>query len=252
MNEWVVQDFVRRSEAPAPRRSWRFILGAALSMILHGLLLLWLIDPVLRSQAPSSTTRRPELQVAWFELVDVPPQREPPEPKPSPAPAPEPKAAPPVAPTPATRAPALIATLAPDATSAEPERPADSNAAEASSPTPPALTGLGESGEVAPATHGQPEPADYVWDVLSHLEQFQSYPEPARRRGESGTVLIRARVSRHGVVLAATVLSSSGSKRLDQAALALLTAASPLPEPPPGETAITELELPIVYRLGPL
>lgn len=251
MNDWVVQDFVRRAEPPAPRRSWRFILGAALSMILHGLLLLWLIDPVLRSQAPSRTATRPDVSVAWFELVDVPPEREPPEPKPSRAPAPTPKATTPEAPKPAARAPSVIATLEPDAEHAEPDRPADSNAAEATSPAPAALTGQGDARDTAPATHGRPEPADYVWDVLSHLERFQTYPEPARRRGESGTVLIRARVSRHGVVLAATVLSSSGSKRLDAAALALLTAASPLPEPPPGETAITELELPIVYRLGP-
>lgn len=251
MNDWVVQDFVRRTEPEAPRRSWRFILGAALSMILHGLLLLWLIDPVLRSQAPSATTHRPDLSVAWFELVEVPAAREPPEPKPSLAPAPKPKAATQEAPKPEARAPAVLATLTPDATSAEPEQPADSNAAEASSPTPPAINGLGDAGEAAPATHGQPEPADYVWDVLSHLERFQTYPEPARRRGESGTVLIRARVSRHGVVLAAAVVTSSGSKRLDEAALALLNAASPLPEPPAGDTAITELELPIVYRLGP-
>lgn len=248
MNGWVIQEFVRSPKPPAPRRSWRFILGAALSMILHGLLLLWLIDPVLRSQTPSAISQKPDLAVAWFELVDVPPSKAPPKPKPATAPA----AAPRPRPEAALKAPAQTVLATPAAEASETEASDLSTPPnEQSASMTEAVGGQGDSADTAPSAHGQPEPADYVWNVLSHLEHFQSYPERARRRGDSGTVVVRARVSRRGVVLASEILSSSGSRILDQAALALLAAASPLPKPPPGDTSITELELPIVYRLGP-
>jgi periplasmic protein TonB len=46
------------------------------------------------------------------------------------------------------------------------------------------------------------------------------YPPAARRMGEEGTVVVHVRIGRDGRVLASTLAQSSGSPRLDAAALA--------------------------------
>jgi protein TonB len=61
--------------------------------------------------------------------------------------------------------------------------------------------------------------------VVGWLAAHKAYPDEARRRGEEGTVAIRFSVDRAGHVLDVTVLSSSGSARLDEAALAVLRGA---------------------------
>lgn len=115
-------------------------------------------------------------------------------------------------------------------------------------------TETGDHDDAALAAVAQPAftPAGdeaYVWDVLTHLRRFQHYPERARQRGIEGTVWLRARVSRRGEVLRADIEHSSGQAQLDAAATRLIAQASPLPPPPDGAYAITDLSLPVEYRL---
>ena len=62
--------------------------------------------------------------------------------------------------------------------------------------------------------------------VSGWLSAAKTYPDEARRRAEEGRVTIRFTVDRSGRVLDATIIGSSGSQLLDQAALALLRQAS--------------------------
>ena len=75
------------------------------------------------------------------------------------------------------------------------------------------------------------------------------YPLASRRLGEEGTVVLRVRVSADGAVSQLDVGSSSGSARLDRAALA--TVANWRFEPARrGHVAIAAaVEVPIIFRL---
>ena len=238
MTSWAVDELVLATP-PAARRSWGVVLGAALSLVLHGFLLLFLMLPAESGPRPEPPAR-PTSEVTWFDYSPAPPK---------PAPARQPDRAAPkpqrVAETTAQADP-IDAIVVPDAVQpelataipliAETEQSADADSTDIGDP--PATTPKGASAEDA-----------YVWDVLGHLQPFQLYPRAAQRRGHEGTVLIRARVSRRGVVLKTEIRRSSGHRSLDEAALELLLAASPLPPPPRGATAITELDLPIAYAL---
>lgn len=65
-----------------------------------------------------------------------------------------------------------------------------------------------------------------VADVAYKRQPQVEYPEEARRRGQTGTVLIRALVGTNGRVESASVEQSSGNRLLDQAALRAVNRAS--------------------------
>lgn len=240
MSAWAIDELVLQAKAPPPRRSWTVIAGASLSIVLHGILLLFLMLPA-RPGAPRPSLQGATESVAWF---DVLPAKQMPRDEPEPRSAPAPSAA---SVAPATRAPPILAI----------DTPSDSAIPIDTAPAVPPFPETATADSVAPsptATQTSATPASepgYVWHVLDHLQEFRSYPRAAQRRGHEGTVLIRARVSRKGQVLKAEVRESSGHRSLDEAALALLAAASPLPPPPRGTTAITDLDLPITYSLRP-
>jgi protein TonB len=62
--------------------------------------------------------------------------------------------------------------------------------------------------------------------VVNWLAEHKTYPDESRRRGEEGRVVIRFTVDRSGHVSDATVTTSSGIARLDEATLALMRDAS--------------------------
>lgn len=70
--------------------------------------------------------------------------------------------------------------------------------------------------------------------VVAHLERRKRYPSSARARGEEGTVLVAFRIDGGGRVLSASLARSSGHSVLDEAALAMVERASPVPAPPSG------------------
>lgn len=78
--------------------------------------------------------------------------------------------------------------------------------------------------------------------LVAQLERNKRYPSDAQSRGEQGVAQLAFSVDRGGGVHNARIVRSSGSSALDQATLAMVGRAAPLP-PPPAE--ITGSQIPI-------
>lgn len=83
-----------------------------------------------------------------------------------------------------------------------------------------------------------------------HISRYNEYPEEAWDKGVEGTAIIFLRINRAGKVLTAEVAQSSGSKLLDDAALATIRKGEPFPPMPDYafegmETA--EFTVPLLY-----
>lgn len=72
-------------------------------------------------------------------------------------------------------------------------------------------------------------PARWQSRLMAHLERHKP-----RARGERGTAYVRFRIDANGRVLSANLARSSGSSGIDEAAVATVRNASPVPAPPPG------------------
>jgi protein TonB len=83
----------------------------------------------------------------------------------------------------------------------------------------------------------------YMGEIAKKLQKNKINP----RSKETGTVLLRFTVDPKGEILTRTVIQSSGSKLLDDAALASLERAAPFP-PVPGGDAGGPLELQVPFR----
>ncbi len=68
--------------------------------------------------------------------------------------------------------------------------------------------------------------------MQAHLQKFQKYPRSAQRRNVEGTAWIRFRMDREGKVLSYSIERSSEHEVLDEAALAMIERAQPLPPLP--------------------
>ena len=86
--------------------------------------------------------------------------------------------------------------------------------------------------------------------ILAHLERFRRYPARARAARQQGTVHVRFRMNRAGMVLSSAVVKKSGSFDLDQAALDTLRRAQPLPAIPADMPDEVELSVPVEYYLS--
>ena len=92
---------------------------------------------------------------------------------------------------------------------------------------------------------------DYLERVRRSLERFKRYPDEARKLKQEGTVQVSFVLARDGSVLSAQVTGGSGFVLLDQAALDMFNAASPLPPVPnyvEGETV--KIGMPISFSLS--
>tara|TARA_R110000751_G_scaffold134494_1_gene236932 strand:+ start:1410 stop:2162 length:753 start_codon:yes stop_codon:yes gene_type:complete len=69
----------------------------------------------------------------------------------------------------------------------------------------------------------------YYSMLASKLARNKRYPSASRRRGEEGTATLFFVVARDGSVSQASIRTSSGSRRLDDAVLDMLKRATPLP-----------------------
>jgi periplasmic protein TonB len=78
--------------------------------------------------------------------------------------------------------------------------------------------------------------------LVAQLERNKRYPSEAQSRGEQGIAQLAFNVDRSGGVHNARIVQSSGSSVLDQATLAMVARAAPLPPPPP---EITGSQIPI-------
>jgi len=86
--------------------------------------------------------------------------------------------------------------------------------------------------------------------LVAKLERSKRYPAEARARAEQGVAQLAFSIDRQGGVHHARIVRSSGSSLLDEATLALLERAQPLPPPPP-EFAGAEIAIvvPIRYNI---
>jgi protein TonB len=84
--------------------------------------------------------------------------------------------------------------------------------------------------------------------LIAQLDSHKRYPGEARAQGHRGTVSIQFSLDRAGHLMTANVLKSSGSRHLDEEALALMKRAGPLPAPPE-DLANVALTLPINFNI---
>lgn len=91
---------------------------------------------------------------------------------------------------------------------------------------------------------------DYAATLLAWLERHKEYPRSARLRRQQGTVLLYFVMNREGKVLNQRIQQSSGYPNLDEAALAMLERAQPLPVMPDSINKETlELVVPVEFFL---
>jgi protein TonB len=87
-------------------------------------------------------------------------------------------------------------------------------------------------------------------ELVARLERAKRYPSEAQSRGEHGVAQLAFSVDRSGGVHNAHIAHSSGSSLLDQATLALIQRAAPLPPPPPEISgAQIAIVVPIRYNI---
>jgi protein TonB len=90
---------------------------------------------------------------------------------------------------------------------------------------------------LAPARHaasGGAARQDWQGRLVAHIAQYKSYPPVAQENDWEGTSVVRFTFHRDGTVIAVDLVRGSGHPVLDQAAIATLRRASPLPPPPAG------------------
>lgn len=101
------------------------------------------------------------------------------------------------------------------------------------------------------APHGRQVSSDAkaTWEalVLAHLEKYRRYPVRARAARQQGVAHIRFTMNRAGRILSAEIARKSGFFALDQAALATLRRAEPLPAIPEGMPDEVELTVPVDF-----
>lgn len=93
-------------------------------------------------------------------------------------------------------------------------------------------------------------PANWRSLLMAQIHRMKRYPSEARTAREEGIARVRFSIDRSGKVLAASLVSSSGSASLDGEALALMQRISPVPAPPPEQPGSTiTLTVPINFSL---
>jgi protein TonB len=142
-----------------------------------------------------------------------------------------------------TRRPVIAAARPPPSTSV-----AANTAPEAPAPAPPVPAAQAPA---APAPAAAASSTAWQGSVGSWLRSHKTYPDAARRNAEQGRVVVRFTVQHDGTVTAVTLLRSSGSAALDDAAQALLRGAHlpPFPTEMPQEQQTVSLG--ISYTLEP-
>jgi len=164
----------------------------------------------------------------------TPPKPVPPKPTPKPKVQPRVKPAPTPVPMPQSDAPSPIAAPAPDPAPPAPPAPAEPAAA------------------AAPAT-GRQTMAISAPKNVSHLDcniAMADYPAMSKRRGETGTAVVSFVVGLTGKIENVALKKSSGSSRLDEAALDAMRASTCKPYKENGEAIRAAYSQPYVFSLN--
>lgn len=93
-----------------------------------------------------------------------------------------------------------------------------------------------------------------TWEALvkGKINRSRNYPDDARKRKRTGTVMIVFSVNSGGEVLSSNLVNSSGTISLDRAAITALQKAQPLPAPPKEllHNGVHKVTLPVEFTLG--
>lgn len=171
-------------------------------------------------------------------MVDLIAPAAPPAPPPAPS-LPPPPQPPPLAKPPPLPLPTITVALSPSpaplvsaAPLAEPPAPVVAEAPPPAPPPPP------------------PPPRTIPATAVQYLDPpAPVYPVSARRLNESGRVLVRVEIDTHGRARQVQLMSSSGSPRLDEAAMASVRAARFKPYTENGDPLVVWTTVPIVFEL---
>ena len=92
--------------------------------------------------------------------------------------------------------------------------------------------------------------AEFLKQVREKIKRAQRYPPSVRNAEDGATTKVRFTLHRDGTIRHAKVVASSGSKSLDNAALAAVRNAIPFPPFPEDQNgSMLRVELPIVFQL---
>jgi protein TonB len=217
--------------------------------------------PPLRQPPPPIETPQPSSEVpsvaqtqiapapAPQETVEPVPQRKPRPPQPKPPPTHTETAQ--ATPTPPTPQPVA---QQPTAAAQPPSQTASASGTD--QPLPPGTGGRGRGdagpGRAAVGNGSLEGPGDdYLDAVRRWVQRYRKYPDEAVKQKQEGVVQLGFKFTRDGTVIDAWIEKSSGYPLLDQAALAMIHAASPIPKVPDrykGDTLT--LVMPENFRIG--
>jgi TonB family protein len=90
--------------------------------------------------------------------------------------------------------------------------------------------------------------ATWQKQLVAHLDKNKRYP--AQRAQKSAEIMVSFALDRMGRVLSATIVKGSGDAAFDEAALAMLKRADPVPQPPPlvADEGLS-FTLPVIFRV---
>ena len=92
--------------------------------------------------------------------------------------------------------------------------------------------------------------SEFLRKVRERIKQFQRFPSNVRNLDEGSSTTVRFTLLRDGSIMNPTVSTSSGSRVLDNAALAAVQNAEPYPPFPESQSGSSmRLELPVVFEL---
>lgn len=84
-------------------------------------------------------------------------------------------------------------------------------------------------------------------ELLAHLDKYKRYP--ADRSQKDAEILIALTLDRMGQVVAAEIIKGSGDRSFDDAALSMISRASPVPQPPASVADEgLSFSLPVIFR----
>lgn len=233
------------------------------SLLVHGLVLgglVWWLDDRLKLDEPAARPVpmrlsmltepvakpvEPPAEPVLEPVVEMPPLPEvmpepPPEPEPTPVARPEPPVLPKPRPPepkvkPKTKPPTKVAAVSPPlpAVTERTEEPAVTAAV----PTEPVVAKVEPVSTpvlAAPVVVDADAEAAYKAHIRQKIDAHKHYPKLARRMGEEGRVVVEFSLDASGAVSSVRIKQSSGSARLDEAALQAVRDAAPFPPFPDG------------------